>query len=124
MDKQKDKGDKVTKEVRRLKTLFKDMPDKQRKLTDGLIIQAARLRVLLDEMWLDIEQGGDYELFTQSEKTPAYERERPIAKLYNTRDQNYQRIIKQLTDLLPEESKETVAETEEESYRKAIKDLI
>jgi len=73
------------------------------KVVDGLITQAARLRVLLDELWIDISENGDYELFTQSEKVEPYERERPAAKLYNTRDQTYQRVIKQLTDLLPEE---------------------
>ena len=32
-------------------------------------------------MWEDIKEKGDYDLFTQSEKTPPYERERPVAKL-------------------------------------------
>lgn len=67
-----------------------------------MIIQAARLRVLLDEMWIDITENGDYSLFSQSEKQEPYERERPVAKLYNSRNDSYQRIIKQLADLVPE----------------------
>jgi len=35
-------------------------------------------------------------MFTQSEKTEPYERERPVARLYNTMNANYQKIIKQL----------------------------
>jgi len=93
----------VEKERERLKKIFKDIPPNKLKVVDGLITQAARLRVLLDELWIDISENGDYELFTQSEKVEPYERERPAAKLYNTRDQTYQRVIKQLTDLLPEE---------------------
>ena len=93
----------VKKEKNRLKRLFKDVPQNKLKTVDGLIIQAARLRVLLDEMWIDITENGDVELFSQSEKQEPYERERPVAKLYNSRDQSYQRIIKQLTDLIPDE---------------------
>lgn len=92
----------VKKEKNRLARLFKDIPDGKKKVVEGLIVQAARLRVSLDELWIDISENGDYEEFTQSEKMPPYERERPAAKLYNARDLAYQRIIKQLSDLLPE----------------------
>ena len=91
----------VTEERERLRELFKEIPSNKIKVVEGLIVQAARLRVLLNEMWIDITENGDYELFSQSDKTDPYERERPVARLYNTRDQSYQRIIKQLTDLLP-----------------------
>lgn len=100
---------KVSKEKNRLKRLFKEIPESRMRAVEGLIIQAARLRVLLDENWNDIAENGDYEHFTQSEKTEPYERERPVARLYNTRDKTYQGIIKQLTEMLPDEdSKEKV----------------
>lgn len=103
MNKLKVRDTLVKKEKNRLNRLFKDVPKNKLKTAEGLIIQAARLRILLDEMWIDITENGDVELFSQSEKQDPYERERPIAKLYNSRDQSYQRIIKQLTDLIPEE---------------------
>lgn len=90
----------VKKEKNRLNRLFKEIPEKKKKAVEGLVIQAARLRVLLDEMWIDISENGDYELFSQSENQVPYERERPIAKLYNARDASYQRVMKQLTDLI------------------------
>lgn len=90
----------VKKEKNRLNRLFKDIPEKKKKAVEGLVIQAARLRVLLDEMWIDISENGDYELFSQSENQVPYERERPIAKLYNARDASYQRVMKQLTELI------------------------
>lgn len=93
----------VKKEKNRLDRLFKDVPANKLKTAEGLIVQAARLRVLLDEMWIDITENGDVDMFSQSEKLDPYERERPVAKLYNSRDQSYQRIIKQLADLIPEE---------------------
>ncbi|HEF5705420.1 hypothetical protein P7D05_21135 [Bacillus paranthracis] len=108
----------VGKEKNRLKRLFKDIPPNKLKLVDGLIIQAARLRVLLDEMWVDISENGDYELFSQSDRTDPYERERPVARFYNTRDQSYQRVIKQLTDLLPP------GVPIKEEIKRSVKDLI
>lgn len=100
----------VQKETERLRILFHDIPPRKLKIVEGLIVQAARLRVSLNEMWEDLSENGDYEMFSQSDKTEPYERERPVARLYNTRDQSYQRIMKQLTDLL-----------HEEKYRKEVK---
>jgi len=95
----------VKKEEKRLLEVYKDLSDEKLKVAQGLIKQAARNRVMLNYMWEDIQENGEYDLFQQSQNVPAYERERPVARLYNTRDQSYQRAIKQLTDLLPKESK-------------------
>lgn len=93
----------VAAEEKRLSKLFEDIDEDKKKVVSGLITQAARLKILLDEMWVDISEKGDYELFSQSENQIPYERERPVAKQYNSRDQSYQRVIKQLTDYLPAE---------------------
>ena len=100
------RNEKVAAEEKRLNELFYDLSDDKKKVVSGLVTQAARLKILLDEMWIDISEKGDYELFSQSENQIPYERERPVAKQYNARDQSYQRIIKQLTDYLPEEKRE------------------
>lgn len=91
----------VKKEMVRLKRIYKDLDDKDMALVDGLIVQASRLRVSLDMLWDDLMINGDVELFSQSEKTEPYERERPAARLFNARDKNYQAIIKQLNEKLP-----------------------
>ncbi|WP_397443533.1 hypothetical protein [Planococcus sp. 107-1] len=108
---QSSKDERVKAEVARLKRIYKEAPKDRMKIVEGLIIQAARLRILLDDMWDDIKENGDVEMFSQSEKTEPYERERPVARLYNTRDQSYQRIIKQLGDLFGE------VENEDENSR-------
>lgn len=90
-------------EIRRLKRLYSKIPANKKALADGLIVQAARLRVRLNKLWLDIEENGETELFSQSEKTEPYERERPSARLFTSTDKNYQSIIKQLNDMLPAE---------------------
>ena len=93
----------VTIEEKRLKALFDKIPEDKKKVSEGLFTQAARLRILLNDMWIDISENGDYEMFSQSENQVPYERERPVAKLYNAREMSYQRVIKQLIDMLPDD---------------------
>ncbi len=96
------KEKRVLKEVARLKKVFAGLSDDEGAVCEGLMVQAARLRVLLDDAWADISEKGDVEMFTQSPDAPAYERQRPVAQLYNTRDKNYQTIIRQLIDRIPQ----------------------
>ena len=69
-----------------------------------------RLRVRLDRLWADIQENGETELFTQSEKAAPYERERPAARLFTATDKNYQSAIKQLAELAPPEARTSVLE--------------
>lgn len=96
-----DMENRVEIEVTRLKNLFKSIPKNQLDVAEGLITQAARLRILLDDNWKDILENGEYEKFSQSENQVPYDRKRPIVENYDNRDRTYQSIIKQLTDLLP-----------------------
>lgn len=104
-DKVEETEKRVSKEVSRLEELFKDMPDKQLKLSEGLIIQAARLRILLDDNWKDILENGEYEKFSQSENQIPYDRKRPIVENYDNRDRTYQSIINQMNGMLGSDGK-------------------
>lgn len=97
----------VKREYARLKRVFRELPAEESSVCEGLMVQASRLRVMLDDAWADIDEKGDVEIFTQSPDLPGYERLRPVAQLYNTRDKNYQTIIKQLVDRLPQGSKQS-----------------
>ncbi len=103
MAKKKDltQDERIKKEERRLKRIYKDVDKDNKAIIDGLIQRAAYMRVTLEDWERDIMLNGYYEMFTQSPNTPPYERERPIARLYNTMNKNYQNIIKQLSDLVP-----------------------
>lgn len=89
------------KEIERLTTIYKELPPKQFALAQGLIVQAARLRVRLDALWKELQEKGETEWFTQSEKTDPYERERPASRTFTATDKSYQSIIKQLNDMIP-----------------------
>ena len=108
-DKKKSKREQaINREVARLTQNFAKIDDKRRSIIRGLIDRAAFMRVALEEMEVDLDEKGFTELFSQGDQAP-YERKRPTAELYNTMNANYQKIIKQLTDLAPKE--EPKAET-------------
>lgn len=90
-------------EIARLGKIYANLPPKQLALAQGLIIQAARTRVDLDELREDIRVNGKMEPFQQSEKCNPYDRERPQYTAYMKADKSYQAIIKQLNDMLPPE---------------------
>ena len=98
------KDERIKKEVRRLNRIYKNIDKDNKAIIDGLIQRAAYMRVTLEDWEEDIIENGVTEMFTQSEKTEPYERERPVARLYNTMNKNYQSLIKQLSDLVPKEA--------------------
>ena len=95
-------------EIERLTEIYKDLPRNKLAVAQGLIQQAARLRVRLDKLWEDIQEHGETELFTQSENAPPYERERPASRTFTATDKSYQSIIKQLNELVPEEKDDDI----------------
>jgi hypothetical protein len=98
------KEKRILKEDKRIRELFKDLPKDALALYDGLIRRAAYMRATLEDYEADLDERGYVESFSQSEKLDPYERERPVARLYNTMNKNYQSIMKQLKDALPEQS--------------------
>lgn len=88
-------------EYERLSELYKSIPANKRALVDGLIWQASRLRISLDDLWADIQKNGNTEMFKQANDGVEFPRERPESKIYAIRDKNYLAIIKKLDDMLP-----------------------
>ena len=92
----------INAEEKRLSGIYRDIESKQNKIVSGLIQRAAFMRISLNEMEDDINKNGYTESFSQGDQEP-YQRKRPVCELYNTMNTNYQKIIKQLSDLLPKE---------------------
>ena len=89
------------KEYDRLSQLYQKIPQNKRALVEGLLWQAARLRVSLDDLWEDIKVNGNTEMFKQANDGVEFPRERPESKIFAIRDKNYLAIIKKLDELLP-----------------------
>lgn len=107
MAKSKDlsKDERIEVEKKRLAIIYKGIDKDNRSIIDGLLNRAAFMLVTLEDWEKDIDEKGYMEMFTQSTQTAPYERERPVIRLYNTMNKNYQSIIKQLSDLVPKPEK-------------------
>lgn len=88
-------------EYERLSVLYEKIPENKRKLVEGLLWQAARLRVSLDDLWEDIKENGNTEMFKQANDGVEFPRERPESKIFAVRDKSYLSIIKKLDEMLP-----------------------
>lgn len=106
---------KIKQEVNRIKKLYKDFEKDKAKVLEGLINQAAFLKITLEDLKEDLLKNGLIELFEQGEQ--CFNRERPECKIYSTFMQRYSNTMKQLVDLLPVE----VKKEEEDSLTKFIK---
>ena len=71
----------------------------------GLISQAAQLRIMLDDLSLDLMVNGYTEEYQRSSRVPATTRERPEVGIYQKNLELYQSIVKQLCGLLPEDKR-------------------
>lgn len=97
------KDEKIAKEKRRLNRIYKSIDKNKKDTVEGLIDLAAYQRVTLEEFKEDLDKNGFTEWFQQGKEQDAYERKRPVADMYNSMSNSYQKTIKQLTDLLPKE---------------------
>ncbi|WP_342510564.1 hypothetical protein MKY34_11245 [Sporosarcina sp. FSL K6-1522] len=95
------KDARVKKETNRLKRIYKELPKDTLMVVEGLIVEAADLRVRLEDVRLDLDLNGYDEMFSQSPDQEPYERERPQARRYIAMNKSYQSIMKQLGDYLP-----------------------
>lgn len=95
------KDQRVKKEIQRLRRIYKDLPKDTLTVVEGLIVEAADLRIRLEDIRKDLDENGYDEMFTQSDKMEPYERERPQARRYIAMNKNFQSIMKQLGDYIP-----------------------
>ena len=105
----RDSVDKAVQEAyTRFKKIFKDIEPKKLEMNDDLIKNVAFMSVTLNKLQDEINQKGVVEKFEQGKQN--FMRENPALKSYNTTIKNYTSAIKQLCDLLPEQSKKDAGE--------------
>lgn len=96
-------------ELSRLKRQFnkilKQVPEDKKPIAESLIKELTFMALTLDDLKLQVEEGGTVELFKQGKQE--FLRESPALKAYNTTVQRYSLLYKQLTDLLPKAAQET-----------------
>ena len=95
---------KIKQEINRIKKLYKDLSRDKVKVVEGLINEAAFMKLTLEELREDLFRNGFTELYENG--TQVINRERPEAKIYSTMIQRYSNVMKQLIDYMPLEEKE------------------
>ena len=113
---QLDRDRKIKQEINKIKKIFKDFPKDKIKVLEGLINEAAFMKVSLEDTRSDLIKNGLTELFEQGEQS--FNRERPEVKIYTTFMQRYSGVMKQLIDLLPVEVKKQESDTLMEFIKK------
>ena len=98
-----------SKELRKLERIFKNIADDKRQVVDKLISNAAFMAEQLDNLQADIKEKGYISEYQNGENQWGTKKS-PEIEIYNTMIKNYMGIIKQLTDLLPDENKDEADE--------------
>lgn len=105
-----EKDRQTKKEMLKLRRLFKNLPKDKMKAAEGLIQEAAFMKVTLEEARHIIDQEGIIEHFEQGSQK--FLREHPATKVYNTMIQRYATVCKQLFDMIPDTEASKQAEDE------------
>ena len=93
-----------SKELQKLKKIFKDIEPGKQKTVEKLISNAAFMAESLDELQDVIREKGFVEEYHNGANQSGIKKCSEV-EIYNTMIKNYSSIIKQLVDLLPNESK-------------------
>ncbi|WP_297634749.1 hypothetical protein [uncultured Clostridium sp.] len=106
---------KIKQEVNRIKKIYRNLEKDKVKVLEGLIKDAAFMKVTLEEFRETLIQKGTTKLFKQGKQE--LEVERHESKMYLPYIQKYSQVMKQLIDLFPPE----VQKTEEDALTEFVK---
>lgn len=95
---------KKSKELNKLKKIFKEIEPGKRQTVEKLIANAAFMAESLDELQETIREKGFVEEYQNGANQHGIKKSSEV-EIYNTMIKNYSSIIRQLVDLLPNESK-------------------
>lgn len=100
-----DKDELIKKEIRELNKLFRDIPANRKKLVDGLIQNAAFMRVTLEELQGEVIENG---AVIQCQSGNGFDtiKDNPAQKAYTTMVARYTQIINQLQNFLPNDNED------------------
>ncbi|HGM1623642.1 TPA: hypothetical protein ACKOQC_003224, partial [Clostridioides difficile] len=101
---QLEKEKKIKQEVSRLKKNYKDLEKEKVKILDGLINEAAFLKISLEGTREILTKEGLTEIFKQGKQE--FERERLQVKIYLNFMKLYSSVMKQLIDIIPSDKKQ------------------
>lgn len=96
------KDERIKKEIKRLNGIFCKMDVKRKKAVSSLIDNAAFMAITLQDLQSTMNEKGVISEYQNGENQWGTKKS-PEVEIYNTMVKNHASIIKQLTDLMPEE---------------------
>ena len=93
-----------SKELSKLKKIFKDIEPNKQKIVEKLISNAAFMAESLEELQERIREKGFVEEYQNGANQFGVKKCSEV-EIYNTMIKNYSSVIKQLVDLLPDDAK-------------------
>ena len=96
--------ERIRKEERRLKGVFRGIDPNKRKVVDSLIQNAAFMTVALEDLQEEIIRDG-YTVEYQNGENQRGTKQSDAVKTYNTMVKNHATVIRQLEELAPETKK-------------------
>lgn len=90
-------------EVVRIKKMFKEMSKEKLKIIEGLINEAAFMKITLEGIRQELLEEGTTEWFQQGAQK--FKRQHPSVDTYTTLISKYSTVMNQLLNQLPEEEK-------------------
>lgn len=97
----KQRKSKMKKEKKRLEEIFKNLDTSKKKTVEKLIDDAAFMSVTLEETREIISRDGVIETYQNGENQKGIKKSSAV-EVYDKMVNTYSRIVKQLTDLIPE----------------------
>lgn len=95
-----EKDEMISKEIKKLKKLFKGIGKNKINVVMSLIQNAAFMSVTLQDLQMTINRDGAVSTYKNGENQWGTKKS-PEVDIYNTMIKNHTAIIRQLTDLLP-----------------------
>ena len=108
----KQRKTKIKKEQKRLQDIFKNLDTSKKKTVEKLIEDAAFMAVTLEETRQIIARDGIVETYQNGANQTGVKKSSAV-EVYDKMVNTYSRVVKQLTDLIPER---VIFEPEEEEY--------
>ena len=97
-----DKAERIEKEIKRIKKLFKVVDKDTLATVQSLVKNAAFMSVTLDDLQDAMNQNGVISEYQNGENQWGTKKSSEV-EIYNTMIKNHMTIMKQLVDLLPEQ---------------------
>ena len=98
---EKTREEKIVSEYRRISKALKSIPVEKQNVAKKLMEEAAYLTQIIADARAEIDENGIIELYQNGENQSG-RKKNPAVEIYDRAVNSYSKIIKQLTDLMPD----------------------